>query len=284
MVRLVDTRDGDPGMFGPDSEAWRLDREAMLLLGAGPRALLLQLAHPAVAAGVAEHSDFRADPWRRLDGTLRSYLRIIYGSTPSARAEIRRLNALHRGITGRGYSARDPVLSLWVHATLVDSTIAVNDAWAGPMSRDRAGRFYDETKPIARAFGVPDGLLPADLDAFEAYLADQLGSGGSVRVGPTARELAQAVLHPPLPGPLGRAGVHPRLYDWTLWPSIGLLPPAVREAYGFRWGPIERAVAAWLVATWRAWNPKLPAGFRQMPQAIAADRRVAGEANAEPAQ
>ena len=76
----------DPGLFGPDSEAWRLDREAMLLLGAGPRALLLQIAHPAVAAGVADHSDFRADPWRRLDGTPRGYPRSIYGSTAAARA------------------------------------------------------------------------------------------------------------------------------------------------------------------------------------------------------
>jgi uncharacterized protein (DUF2236 family) len=73
----METRPTDAGMFGPGSEAWRLDREAMLLLGAGPRALLMQLAHPAVAAGVAEHSDFRADPWRRLDGTLRSYLRSV---------------------------------------------------------------------------------------------------------------------------------------------------------------------------------------------------------------
>ena len=97
----------------------------MLLLGAGPRALLLQIAHPAVAAGVNDHSDFRADPWRRLAGTLRSYLTIVYGSTAAARAEIRRLNTLHRGITGPGYAARDPELSLWVHATLVDSTMAV---------------------------------------------------------------------------------------------------------------------------------------------------------------
>src|SRR6187401_18833 len=75
----------DAGLFGPESEAWRLDREAMLLLGAGPRALLLQIADPGVAAGVDEHSDFRADPWRRLDGTLRSYLRLIYGTTATAR-------------------------------------------------------------------------------------------------------------------------------------------------------------------------------------------------------
>lgn len=263
-------------MFGPDSAAWALDREAMLLLGAGPRALLLQLAHPGVAAGVAEHSDFRADPWRRLDGTLRSYLRIIYGSTSAARDEIRRLNTLHRGIHGPGYDARDPALSLWVHATLVDSTVVVNDSWSGPVTRDQAARFYDETKPIARAFGVPDALLPSDLDAFEAYLDLQLGPGGPVQVGSTARELAEAILHPPLPGVLARIGLHPRLYDWTLWPSIGLLPDAIREGYGLRWGPLERSVSRWLVAGWRAWNPVLPSTFRQMPQALAADRRVTG--------
>lgn len=262
-------------MFGPDSEAWRFDREAMLLLGAGPRALLLQLAHPAVAAGVEEHSDFRADPWRRLDGTLRSYLRIIYGSTRAAHDEIRRLNALHRGITGEGYDARDPSLSMWVHATLVDSTIVANHAWAGPVTRDQAARFYDETKPIARAFGVPPSVLPGDLDAFETYLAEQLGPGGPVVVGDTARSLAESILHPPLPGVLGRIGAEPRLYDWALWPSLALLPPAVRAAYGFRWGPLERGVASWLVTAWRLWNPLLPATFRQMPQALAADRRLA---------
>lgn len=264
----------DPGLFGPDSEAWRLDREAMLLLGAGPRALLLQLAHPKVAAGVAEHSDFRADPWRRLDGTLRSYLRIIYGSTAAARAEIRRLNALHRSIRGDHYEARDPDLALWVHATLVDSTIVVNDAWAGPLSRDRAAQFYEETRSIARAFGVPDATLPGDIDAFDAYLDAQIGPGGPVRVGSTAKELAGAILHPPLPGVLARVGLHPRLYDWTLWPSIGLLPESIRQAYGFEWGWRERAVDAWLVTAWRAWNPLLPGEFRQMPQALAADRRV----------
>ena len=275
MVRAVDTRRGDPGMFGPDSEAWRFDREAMLLLGAGPRALLLQLAHPAVAAGVAEHSDFRADPWRRLDGTLRSFLRIIYGSTPVARAEIRRLNGLHRPIRGDGYDARDPALSMWVHATLVDSTIVVNDAWAGPVSRDDAARFYEETKPIARAFGVPERDLPVDLDAFEAYLAEQTALGGPVQVGETARDLAEAILHPPLPGVLARATIPSRLYDWTLWPSLALLPPPIREAYRLPWGPVERAVSSWLVTTWRAWNPILPPAFRQMPQALAADRRMA---------
>jgi uncharacterized protein (DUF2236 family) len=278
---------GDPGLFGPDSEAWRLDREAMLLLGAGPRALLLQIAHPSVAAGVAEHSDFRSDPWRRLDGTLRSYLTIVYGSTPSARAEIRRLNELHRGIAGPGYAARDPELSLWVHATLVESTIAAYDAWLEPLSRERRARFYAETRPLGRAFGIPEKLLPVDLDAFEAYYAGMLAPDGPVHPTPVARDLAQAILRPPL-GPLAKlapAGVGKAVlpvleripvgaYAWTLWPAVGLLPDSVRAEFGLRSGPLERATSAWLIAGWKAWRPLLPTGFRWMPQARAADRRM----------
>ena len=123
----------DPGLYGPGSAAWRLNREATLLLGAGPRALLMQLAHPLVAEGVAQHSNFRANPWQRLRATLRSYLTIVYGDTRQARAEIGRLNRFHREVEGpvqdptarrafgSAYSARDPDLSLWVHATLIDA-------------------------------------------------------------------------------------------------------------------------------------------------------------------
>lgn len=268
----------DPGWFGPDSEAWTLDREAMLLLGAGPRALLLQIAHPAVAAGVSEHSDFRADPWRRLDGTLRSYLRLIYGTSAVARAEVRRLNALHRAVRGPGYTARDPALSLWVHATLVDSTLVAYDAWLEPLARPRAERFYRETVPLGRAFGIPEAILPRDLAAFEGYVAGQLAAGGPVHAGPVARELAEAILHPPLPGVLGRVPVPTAWYDWALWPALGLLPAGLRGEYGFAWGERQRLVSRWLVTGWRLWRPWIPTAFRQMPQARAADRRMRASA------
>ena len=273
--RLGDPGAPDPGLYGPASEAWRLNREAMLLLGAGPRALLLQLAHPAVAAGVADHSDFRSDPWRRLAGTLRSFLTIVYGTTTAARAEIRRLNTLHREISGPGYAARDPELSLWVHATLIDSTIAVADAWLEPLPAARRAAFYAETRPVGRAFGVPDAMLPADLAAFERYVSDMLGPAGPVRVSAVARELAGVVLRPPL-GPLAPwlAAIPADAYAWTLWPAVGLLPASVREDYGLAWGPRERLVSTWLIAGWRAWRPMLPRSFRQMPQALAADRRM----------
>ena len=288
----------DGGFYGPGSEAWRLNREAMLLLGAGPRALLLQIAHPLVAAGVAQHSNFREDPWVRLSGTLRSYLRIVYGSAPAARDEIRRLHELHRGIRGdvsdeatrerhgRRYSALDPSLSLWVHATLVDSTIAAYDTWIERLSHAERARYYEETLPVGRAFGIPASLLPPDIDAFDDYLGAMLGPDGPVRVGDEARELADAILHPPLgpaaaaAGPLlARAAplldaIPARAYGWLFWPSIGLLPPRVRDGYGLAWGLRQRATAAWLVAAWQAWRPMLPPSFRQMPQALRADQRV----------
>jgi uncharacterized protein (DUF2236 family) len=286
------------GFYGPGSEAWRLNREAMLLLGAGPRALLLQIAHPLVAAGVAEHSDFQADPWRRLAGTLRSYLRIVYGTAGAARDEIQRLNELHRGVRGdvldpdarerhgRRYSALDPALSLWVHATLVDSTMAAYTAWIEPLSWEEQARYYEETLPVGRAFGIPASMLPPDLDAFDAYLEEMLAPGGPIDVGPVARELAGAILNPPLGPAAAAAGplferlapvfdaIPSRAYSWLFWPSIGLLPGRIREGYELPWGIRQRAVAAWLVATWQAWRPVLPPSFRQMPQALAADRRV----------
>ena len=290
------------GLYGPRSEAWRLNREAMLLLGAGPRALLLQIAHPLVAAGVADHSDFRADPWSRLSGTLSSYLRIVYGTASAARGEIRRLHEFHRGIRGdvldpeargrhgRRYSALDPDLSLWVHATLVDSTITAYDAWLEPLPRSERARYYDEMLPVGRAFGIPASRLPPDLDAFEAYVDGMLAPGGPIEVGETARDLAGSILHPPLGPAVAAAGfpfdrlagmadaIPSRAYAWLFWPAIGLLPERVREGYGFQWGLRQRVVAAWLVASWAAWRPVLPPTFRQMPQALRADRRVgAGE-------
>jgi uncharacterized protein (DUF2236 family) len=276
------------GLFGPRSEAWRLNREATLLLGAGPRALLMQVAHPLVAEGVAQHSSFRDDPWRRLRATLRSYLTIIYGSTTEARAEIGRLNRFHRSVTGPvtdpaaslalgpAYDARDPALALWVHATLIDATLVVNERWIGRLSPGRRAAFYAESLPIGRAFGVPARLLPADIDAFDAYLERMIGPAGPVQVGPLARDLAEVILRPPL-GPLHPilARIPASLYAWTSWPAIELLPERIRTGYGLTLGRRERLVSAWLTAGYRGWRPILPAGLRTMPWALRADVRVA---------
>ena len=276
------------GLYGPESQAWRLNREATLLLGAGPRALLMQIAHPLVAEGVAQHSQFQADPWHRLRATLRSYLTIVYGTTEEARAEIGRLNRFHQAVTGPvrdpqamatfgpTYSARDPELSLWVHATLIDATLVVQERWIGPLAEHDRATFYDETRPIGRAFGVPEALLPADIGAFDAYLAEMIGPDGPVQVGPIARELAESILRPPL-GPL-----HPRLarvpaglYAWTMAPALALLPARIRAGYGLPWGLSQRLAAGWLSLGYRAWRPLVPSSIRTMPWARRADARLA---------
>jgi uncharacterized protein (DUF2236 family) len=289
------------GLYGPASEAWRLSREAAMILIGGPRSLLLQIAHPLVAEGVDQHSDFRADPWRRLSGTLRSYFTIVFGTRTAARAEIVRLGRLHRRVAGPvrdpaavvttgaiTYSARDPDLALWVHTTLVDSTMVAYDAFVEPLSEARRAAFYDETRQIAVAFGVPAERVPVDITAFDAYVAAMLAPDGPVHPTPTARALAEVILHPPLgpvaavlPGPIaGPVGavldaVPGALVDWTLWSAVGLLPPGLREEFEIPWDARRELVARWFSAGVRFWRPRFPLAFRQMPKALAADRRVA---------
>ena len=292
------------GLYGPSSEAWRLNREAALLLGAGPMAVLLQIAHPLVAEGVAQHSTFTTDPWARLEGTLRSYLRLVYGSGTVARAEVRRLNGLHRTVVGAvgdpaaaarfgaTYTARDPDLSLWVHATLVWATLVTVERWLGSVSRERRAGFYRETLVVGRLLGVTEPRLPADLDAFEAYVAGMLGPVGPVHPSDVSRELARAILHPPL-APVVERGAVARVLGPAapplaavlrraprsaltplLAPAVGLLPAPLRAELGLPWGPVDRALDTWLTTMWRAWRPVFPPAVRWFPQALAALERV----------
>jgi uncharacterized protein (DUF2236 family) len=252
--------EGNVGLYGPDSEMWRLNREGILLLAAGPRALLLQIAHPLIAEGVDQFSSFRVDPWSRLRDTTRSYLTIVYGSTPVARAEIARLNRLHRAFTGPvrdadarersgvpSYAARDPELSLWVHATLVDSILVAYAAWISPLSGPQRARAYAETLPVGRAFGIPAELLPTDIEAFDRYMTSMLGPDGPAHVSSLGRELSTFVLHPRLTAMVpALTWVPPAAYDWLTWPAIALLPADVREEFGLPWGADRAAVAEWL--------------------------------------
>ena len=105
----------------------------------------------------------------------------------------------------------------------------------------------------------------------------QTRPGGALRVTDEARDLASFILRPPLPGAFRHLPVPAAAYAWTLWPAVGLLPPAVGTAYGLDQSAWQRAVSAWLVAGWRAWRPILPPPFREISQARAADRRVGAQ-------
>src|ERR1700757_2410194 len=122
-----------PGLFADDSIIRRVNRENVLLLGGG-RALLMQLAHPKIAAGVDEHSDFRQRPLYRLRRTVRLTMAIVFGDRDTALAAARNVNRVHSRVKGRDYNALDPDLLLWVHATLVESAVVTYETFVRRLS------------------------------------------------------------------------------------------------------------------------------------------------------
>lgn len=269
MTATATTPRPEHGLFGPDSVTWRVNREAVLLAGGG-RALLLQVAHPGVAAGVAQHSDYQEDPWGRLIRTLDVTTRMVFGDMQAAARAARDLHGAHASVHGETadgtpYSARDPDLLLWVWATLVDSALLVYGRYLRPLPIGDVHRYYEEQKRFAAACGVPDGHWPETYPDFTAYFQEMVA--GELRVTPDARAVADAIMRPRVPWPL-----RPLFAPNTLI-TIGLLPAELRRQYGYDWGPgRERLLAASTVAV-RGVLPLLPKVAREFPAARAATRR-----------
>jgi len=236
-----------------------VNRERVLLVG-GQRALVMQLAHPLVAAGVAEHSDFPARALERLRRTLDLSLALIYGTPEEAEGAAAAIRAVHdrvRGVAaGRPYRADDPGLLLWVNATLIDTTLLVYERFVRPLPEAIRRRYYDETIDSAQLFGIPREVIPPDLDAFRAYLARMLG-GGELRATDAGRRLVRDVLHPPLPLALRLPTAAIRLI------TLPLLPEPVRGMFGLRSGRRARLALAVASGTSRAMLPLLPAALRE---------------------
>ena len=144
----------DGGLFPADAVIRRVDGEAALLFGAG-RALLLQLAHPSVAKGVAEHSDVEHNPLRRLQGTLNASFTVVFGSLHEAERVAAGIRRVHERVVGDGYVATDPSLLLWVHATLVDTALLVYTTLVGPLSASEREEYYSQSATVAELLGCP---------------------------------------------------------------------------------------------------------------------------------
>jgi uncharacterized protein (DUF2236 family) len=267
------------GFYGPGTQMWRINREAVLL-GAGTSALLLQLAHPLVAEGVAQHSRFEEDPWRRLRGTLRTSLALVFGDRTAAEKAVARLNGIHarvrgeahdpvaRSIAGDRYRALDPALLLWVQATLIVSGVQAYERWVGPLTVEEKEQFWSEAREFGELLGIPASHSPADWAALESYWRHMLDPDGPIQVTPTARRLARSIIRPPMrlvPGPV---------VDLLVLPSLNLLPARIREAYGIPWGPWQQRLGAVADSAIRLWVRALPASWRAMPQARSAERRA----------
>ncbi|MDX6510600.1 MAG: hypothetical protein QOE36_104 [Gaiellaceae bacterium] len=232
-------------IFPRDSVIRRLGDESVLMLGGG-RALLMQAAHPLVAAGIVDHSDYASAPWKRLARTLTALYTVVHGTQEEADRVGAVVRSVHESVQGRlredvgrfavgtAYEATSPELMLWVHSTLVDTGISMYEAFVGPVPRSDREHFYEEMKVVARVFGTPPEALP---ETYEAFLSWQRGclEDGTVAIGTDARAIARTVLEPPVPRAL-----QPGFRALTL-ASVGLLPPSIRSAYGLRWSPAHEA-------------------------------------------
>lgn len=234
---------------GPASVSWKINREIVAIAGWG-RAILLQLAHPSVSAGVGDHSAFNGCPisgFRRLRSTVGAMLALTFGDAGEMIDAAARINLIHdrvrgRGVDGRVYSAHDPALLQWVHATLLESIPLTYEMLVAPLTLRERDRYCAEAAIMEPLLGIPAGRLPRDAAALDVYMRGMLDSGALV-VTDASRELARAILFP---------------RKWQLaWPvfrvlqlvTIGSLPSSIRDAYGFEWRAKDaRALARWTQA------------------------------------
>lgn len=266
--RLVRSGHARPG---PGSVTWKINREIIVVAG-WARAILLQFAHPAVAAAVHHHSGFRGGPLsslRRLRSTINAMLSLTFGDTEQMIAAAAGINTIHDRVRGDGYSAHDPELQRWVHATLLESIPLTYDLLVGPLTLAERDRYCVEASIMEPLLGMPPGWLPRDSAQLDATVRQML-RGSGVAITDTSRTLARALLYPP---------------GWRLaWPvfrplqllAIGTLPPSIRRAYGFEWRARDaRALARWTLAL-RTLLRLLPPVARHWPMARPHARSIGG--------
>ncbi len=260
-------------LFTDDSMLRRVIREQVVGLS-GPRALLMQAAHPVAFAGFFAHTGALDAPYERLARTAQVMDTIAFGEKARAQKATRRVRAMHARVRGEltepagrwpagtPYAADDPELLLWILATLVDSAVIVYERYVRRLSRAEKEDLWSDYRVVGREFGLSDDEMPADWRAFRAYMAGMLG-GGDLHVSDEARELAiEIVMHPPVP-----LKFRPAL-ELANQITVGLLPRDLRRAYGFRWDPArEIAVRTGAEYTKRVLVPLLPERVRLVPSA-----------------
>lgn len=262
--------------FDDDSMIRRVLRERALALS-GPRALLMQAAHPLAVAGLLAHSDSLEDPYVRLARTAKIMNLITFGPRAEAAAATRRVRAMHRAVRGRlpeavgpypagtPYRADDPQLLMWILYSLVDSAVVVYRTYVGRLSASDRAALWEDYKVVGRLFGLRHGQMPEKLADLDDYGRAML-SGDELCVGDWARRRArEIVLEPPV-----RTLARP-LVETVNFITIALLPGEIRSQYGFFPLPpavVRKAlVGAGAAYVRRGVLPVLPAHIRQVPAA-----------------
>jgi uncharacterized protein (DUF2236 family) len=267
------------GIFGPTSPTWRIDREAVIFLGAG-RALLLQLAHPWVAAAIAEHSRTFADPIGRFHRTFDLVFTMVFGSLDQALGAARRLHRRHAMIAGRLpeaigpfdkgslYRANEASALRWVHATLVETALMAHDLILPTLTVDERERYWAESRLFGALFGLLPADLPVDWASFTAYNEGMVQSD-ILSVSSAARDVAGQIFSG------GSMWLRPPRWYRAL--SFQMLPERLRVGFGFPFDEQERKAADRALAWMRRVYPTLPTRLRTVGPYQEAQARLQGK-------
>ena len=267
------------GYFTDDSMIRRVHREWAIALS-GPRALLMQAAHPLAVSGLLAHSSGMDEPYERLARTAETMSTISFGSREDADRVTTMVRTMHKKVSGRlreptgifgagtPYRADQPDLLLWVLFTLVDSGVVVYRKYVGSMSRAEEAAYWDDYKVVGELFGLKRSDMPITLDDLHDYRREML-DGDVLLVTDWARKRArEIVMEPPVPW------VARPLLQTANFITIGLLPDRIRRQYGFAPLPplpVRKAlVAGGAEYVKRAVIPFMPERLRFTPQARAA--------------
>jgi uncharacterized protein (DUF2236 family) len=280
LLASLEQLPGEPanGFFGPNSITWRVNRESAVFLGAG-RAALLQLAHPWVAAALAQHSTLLHDAVGRFHSTFRVIYTMLFGTRAQAGEASRRLYQLHTSIrgelprqvgsypSGQHYEANEVAALRWVYATLVESAILAYEFALPPLHPAERQQYYEESKRMAALFGIPAGALPSDWETFAQYTAGMFASP-QLSVDPAALALGQSVL-----SGAGTWIQPPRWYQalTTFW-----MPPRLRAAFALEFGPSEEQAVEQATHWLPRLYPRIPALLRFVGPYHEAQARLRG--------
>jgi uncharacterized protein (DUF2236 family) len=272
-------RAGDPGLFGPSSMVWRVHRERVLLLSA-PAVVLMQLAHPLIAAAVAQHTNRARTPLERAGDTIGLNLAVMFGDINQSEGAASKVRELHTRVRGRmpedagrfaagsPYRADDPELLRWGHASIVWAGVQAHQRFVGSMNATERDRYVSEARPFGAAFGAEEASLPSTYGELTTYIASVAES--ALALAPIAERDTNEVLWPRETWRERAAGPAQRII------TTGLLPGAVRRTLGLPWGTLHRT--AFLALAWaiRLAVRAMPGRLRWWPHYRTACERVGG--------
>lgn len=231
------------GYFTDASMIRRVHREHIVALS-GPRALLMQAAHPVAFAGFFMSTGALDDPYRRLRRTARVLDAVLWGSRAAADRATSRVRAVHRRFRGRlpepvgrfpagtRWAADDPELLLWIVATLADSGLLVYSRYVRALSPAERQAYWSDFRVLGSLFGLQEADMPATVSQWRTYMRETIA--GDLHVSPQARRLGiEIVLRPPVP-----LAARPVL-ELANFVTVGLLPARLRRQYGLGWDPVR---------------------------------------------